>query len=161
MMNMIKNQTLVALTVNSGVSPPSRRNSVTDSPLKRLVKRKKGYSYGEQIEIAPKVKYVEKEIYEENLLNNFRHYIRNLADMSNCINVWGDNNHFQCINHIRGMSDDIIGTIVQEILKYHELTPTSQKNYQMDRVQYSQALSDPNWNPKKGVQKNFLLTVAI
>ena len=62
MMNMIKNQTLVALTVNSGVSPPSRRNSVTDSPLKRLVKRKKGYSYGEQIEIAPKVKYVEKEI---------------------------------------------------------------------------------------------------
>ena len=59
------------------------------------------------------------------------------------------------------MSDDIIGTIVQEILKYHELTPTSQKNYQMDRVQYSQALSDPNWNPKKGVQNNFVLPVAI
>ena len=73
MMNMIENQTLVVLTVNDGVSPPSWRNSVLNYPLKRLVKRKKGYSYREQIEIAPKVKYVEKEIYEENLLNNFRH----------------------------------------------------------------------------------------
>ena len=44
MMNMIENQTLVALTVNGGVSPPSRRNIVTNSHLKRLVKRKKGYS---------------------------------------------------------------------------------------------------------------------
>ena len=60
MMNNIKNQKLVALTVNGGIYPPSRRNSVTYSPMKRLVKRKKVYSYQKQIEIAPKVKYVEK-----------------------------------------------------------------------------------------------------
>ena len=59
------------------------------------------------------------------------------------------------------MSDDVIDTILQAILNYHELTPTSKKPYQMDRVQYSQALSDPNWNPKKGVQNNFVLPVAI
>ena len=31
----------------------------------------------------------------------------------------------------------------------------------MERVQYSQELSDTNLNPKKGVQKNFVLPVAI
>ena len=59
------------------------------------------------------------------------------------------------------MDDGGIDIIVQALPNYHELSPPEQAVYQMDQLQYAQALSDPHWNLRERVQKTIVLLVAI
>ena len=57
------------------------------------------------------------------------------------------------------MEDKDLDPIVSDLLDYHTLK--NKKKYQMKKMRYATALSDPNWNRKKGIQKNFLIPVQL
>ena len=62
---------------------------------------------------------------------------------------------------LRDASDEVLDTITKGMLNYWELKPRSRKAYQIDQVQFSQALAQPHWNNKKGVDRDFVLPIAI
>ena len=59
----------------------------------------------------------------------------------------------------RDMEDKDLNPIVSYLLNCHALK--NKKAYQMEKIQYATALSDPNWNRNKGIQKNFLIPVQL
>ena len=140
--------------------------SVPEFPLRKLVKQKKGYIYQEK-EPENENKYVSRAIEEYILLSKCQDYIRELSAMPSCVSAHGKVTTCTCMHcppcmHcLRDQEDAVLDTIVQALLNYSSLAPKSQAMYQIDRVQYAQALSDPNWNTKNGVQKNYVLPVAI
>ena len=57
------------------------------------------------------------------------------------------------------MEDNYLNPIVSALLDYHALK--NKKEYQMEKMQYTTALSNPNLNRKKGIHKNFLIPVQL
>ena len=65
------------------------------------------------------------------------------------------------MHYLRELNDEVMDAIVDGLLHYHVLPTQSKVHYQVDRVQYSRALHNDNWNPKQGMQKNYLLPISI
>ena len=107
------------------------------------------------------MEYEIKPIKYNDLPSKCRGYIRELASMPNYINFQGNQTSCTCIHYLRDKEDELIDMIVQALLNYVEILSTQQKSYQMDLVQYAQALSDSKWCRRNGVQNNYILPVEI
>ena len=75
--------------------------------------------------------------------------------MPSCVSAHGKVTTCTCMHYLHDQDDAVLDTIVQAMLNYSSVAPKPQAMNQIDRVQYAQALSRPNWNTKNGVQKNY------
>ena len=152
---------------------PSGRTTLPSSPLKCLKKRKEGWAYVSENNQAIDAKdsnfspeatmkvYTSDTIRDDELKKNMCSYLRHISNMPTCVSVYGDVTKCKCLHHLRDKDENTLDSISEALLNYWELSPTAQMSYQMDKLQYSEALTDPKWPAKKGPQKNFVLPFYV
>ncbi|EJK57849.1 hypothetical protein THAOC_22069 [Thalassiosira oceanica] len=135
------------------------------SPLRGLVVNGKKFAYRETKQgdesTTTKTKTVKTPIEKDELMAKFRAYLKQLRDLTTCINVHNNKTTCTCMHVLRDKADDVLDRIIDALLSYQKLDAKGKKVHEMEKFQFAAAMSDPNWGPKKGVQRNFILPVYI
>ncbi|EJK60747.1 hypothetical protein THAOC_18847, partial [Thalassiosira oceanica] len=143
-----------------GATAGTRRRLV--SPLRGLKFKSKGFRYEQTVnEPGKKPKTKSTPIEEETLLSNVRTYLKDLSDQNTCTSVHNHPTTCTCMHILNGKSDEALDRIVDALLSYQKLDGSAKKVHEMEKIQFSMAMSDSNWYKRGGVQRNFVLPVSV
>merc|ERR1711966_554497 len=94
--------------------------------------------------------YTSDAIRDDELKRNMCSYLRHISNMPTCVSVYSEITKCKCLHHLRDKDENTLNSISEALLNYWELSSIARMSYQIDKLQYSEALTDPKWPAKKG-----------
>ena len=94
-------------------------------------------------------------------MTTMKTYLREITSLTTCVTIRGLLSKCDCLHILNEFDDEAISAVGTAIPNYWKLLSLAQQSYQMDKVQYSLALTSKKSNNKQGPQRIFILPVSL
>ena len=94
-------------------------------------------------------------------MTTMKTYLREITSLTTCVTIRGLLSKCDCLHILNEFDDEAISAVGTAIPNYWKLLSLAQQSYQMDKVQYSLALTRNKPNNEQGPRRTFILPVVL